>query len=649
MRDHDYIRRVKVKKSASSRNVSGSTSASSHSLSMRSDESEETATAGQSVTRLPPISVNQVDSSLTNGKGRAGSPTGSSRTATPTSGYPSPLTTMPGAVPTVQHPASSSTSLNILPSDPIPKSSLPHSAAGDVSKGRAQRQRKSMLQGLTPAQMRRISAALVEIGHGHGLQERLGGSSGRKEETLEDEEETLEPNPESPAASRLSAERQRHESTAKSDSGHSTSSSSVFPYYVSPTTSSFAAAIQPPSEPSSPPARIIPASPKSRDLRAQVDRPPTPNSPTLSSKISPTLPVQSLIIAEGSRPTPVLTPTKSQPVRHNTSLSTDSSPVASSIPRYIPGQPRPIGSGSVRSDGSDSSRSATPTNPYSRAGGSALAPSPNGHRNRSDSNPSPNRQPPGIASRTTSLARSQSVQQHNSQNGTLSPPLSAPSRSSSGSGDSTLFGPKRGLSPSLSGSRRPSSPLVTDVEKRNVIPEADEDYVDAEVDAEEEPHVRVHDVPSRRSVAHSRSDSASPAPHLPYTEPAPPDISRAPSQQGYISSYPEGSHDSHDDSNAEPTGPQALRHAVSHESIGSSFNGSIGHSGEGGIGWSSTIEGVKSDKEQIGYLRDLCGMEREEFREMQIRLVDRAKAEREALLGGMAERSFSPVRRVAGG
>jgi hypothetical protein len=49
------------------------------------------------------------------------------------------------------------------------------------------------------------------------------------------------------------------------------------------------------------------------------------------------------------------------------------------------------------------------------------------------------------------------------------------------------------------------------------------------------------------------------------------------------------------------------------------------------------------EEEQIGELRTLTGMEKEEFAEMQKRLVDRAKEEREALLGAMAERSFSPV------
>lgn len=595
MRDNDYIRRVK--KSASGRNISGTAS-------VRSDDSEDT-TKEREVSKLPNIGVDQANSYKRSN--REVSPTGSDRTATPTSGFTNPQTSVSNGLKR-NHSPSSSISLGLnSPLHPPPTAALPPPPPDSLDVGRPQKHRKSMLQGLSPAQMRRISAALVEIGNGRGL------TTGEKEKEgiTGDEEETLETDSPS-SASRPSVERHRYDSNPKSDqSGHSTGSS-VFPYHTSPTTSSFAAAIQPPSEPSSPPARVIPPSPKSRDLAAQVERPPTPPSPTSAR---PTHGRKNSVITEAARPVPILTPTKSKPVRHNSSLSTDSSsPIASSIPRYIPGQPRPVGSGSV---GSDSSRSATPTNPSSYR--SPLAPSPNGGRNRSDSNPSPVKQAPAVHSRTSSLARSRSVQQNGSDNAGLSPPLSAPAEQS---------GARRGIPPSLSQPiwRRPSSPLVTG--SNQSISEADEENSRGQ-GARAGEEGRAGPVTSLRSGAHSRSvSSASSIANSPSIRPG---ISPAPSQMGPISSH---SHQlssviSHDDT--------LSRNRLSSESIGSSYKGSISTSGDIEDG---AIDNGQSEEK---VLMELTGFGREDFMEMQIRLVDRAKAEREALLGGMAERSFSPV------
>lgn len=147
--------------------------------------------------------------------------------------------------------------------------------------------------------------------------------------------------------------------------------------------------------------------------------------------------------------------------------------------------------------------------------------------------------------------------------------------------------------------------------------------------------VRIREVPSRRSVATSRSDSIGSSLHSPHPG-ARPEIARAPSQQGFISSYPEAQEDS-----TTALGLEPQRRAASLSSIGSSYHGSI-ESGDGGFSSFADVP-MTPEEEQIGELRTLTGMEKEEFSEMQTRLVDRAKEEREALLGAMAERSFSPV------
>lgn len=188
--------------------------------------------------------------------------------------------------------------------------------------------RRSLLSGLTPAQVKRISMALEEIGGelkrgGNNMENNM--SKGR---TASDEEEVLASGESQKDVSgdqdEMGEERPRRPSDVFSK-GSRSATSSVFPFKASPTNSTFtgrSAHTLTNTDPASP--SRLPSSPRSLNLRAVVDE----DVPSV--------------------PEPILTPTRLQPdkvksTQSNTSAA--STPTPSLVlhnPAYIPGQPRPI-------------------------------------------------------------------------------------------------------------------------------------------------------------------------------------------------------------------------------------------------------------------------------------------------------------------
>ena len=346
---------------------------------------------------------------------RSNSPSGSERTATPTS---SALPQLSGGLGKA--------------SDPLPDS------AESSTFGRPPRKRQSLLSGLTPAQVKRISSALGEI------EERLQRSGGILGQTrskdingLDEEEEMLDPTPITHGATH----RRRQPSDARSESSATSTASSVFPFGVSPTNSSLTGNASVTGSSTTSPPRIS-HSPRSHNLHAHLEQPetraPPPPQPSFhpkalsqldahSNKTRQTSPNQAAAVpTAGSEaqspyvfpepksevPRPILTPQRTQPIRHLPTLSLSSAGHTSPEYVYVPGQPRPVGS-FHRSDGSLSSRSGTPSFSPSTANSMAGTPSPSnstfaGHR-KSDSTPAA--AGPFIAPRSASLARSRSVNQ----------------------------------------------------------------------------------------------------------------------------------------------------------------------------------------------------------------------------------------------
>lgn len=188
--------------------------------------------------------------------------------------------------------------------------------------------RRSLLSGLTPAQVKRISMALEEIGGelkrgGNNMENNM--SKGR---TASDEEEVLASGESRKDVSgdqdEMGEERPRRPSDVFSE-GSRSATSSVFPFKASPTNSTFtgrSAHTLTNTDPASP--SRLPSSPRSLNLRAVVDEdvPPVPE--------------------------PILTPTRLQPVKvkgtpsNNSAASTPTPSLVLHNPAYIPGQPRPI-------------------------------------------------------------------------------------------------------------------------------------------------------------------------------------------------------------------------------------------------------------------------------------------------------------------
>ena len=522
-----------------------------------------------SAPKLPEISVDKANDYY---HSRKASTSGSEESATPT--------TAAMALPKVHSAASSSTHLADLPPQlPAPTGLLPPTPA--------RAKRASLMAGLTPAQVKRISSALGEI------QQRLQQTEPVHNVPGDDDVEVLDPTPVE------SAQRQR----LPSDVSTRSTASSVFPFGVSPTGSSFTANLSTTGSTTATPPKLS-HSPRSHNLQAHVqpERAPPPAQPVFARAPKPLV------------PQPILTPSRTIPARHTPSLSLSSGDL-SPVPVYVPGQPRPVGS-MHRSDGSVSSRSATPTH------GEGLT---LGHA-RADSTPAPR-----IAQRSTSLGRSRSVNQ------TYTPTKSS-LHESIGSASS-----KRPLD-----SRRLSSSLGSHSPRDDVIQE-DEEEEDHRANYHRNDHPELRQV-LRRSVAESKQSSLdqSPVPGPGNLKLSPTIPSCVPSQEGTM----DESSDTHGTVETRNTSisvaalrSPTLRRSRSLDSLSSGFM----EFDE--LGWEDIFSNSDSDmpvtpgddlQAYAQTLKRLTGMGQEEFAEMQDKLVEKARQERRALREAMDESPLIP-------
>ena len=658
MQEDAYLRRSRkesernLSTSMSSRSISGISQASSDRTERtddtnRTEKGKDKAQEPEAQHRLErkakglsPISPELANADWKR-KPSANSPTASERTATPTSAVPGPS----GRRKITRHSPASSLSLNLPPQPPVPTSPPPEPPQSDAARqtvsamatGRAPKQRKSMLSVLSDAQLKRISLALFEIGkelEAMGIKttddtdeegEATSGTKAQgKEEILESVGDAGEPRD-------MDNERERIDSfKSQSESGHSTGSSSVFPYHVSPTTSSFATV---PCDTTGAGARI-PASPKVLDLHAQISH-PKPMDPLPPPEEPPLLRKQSVIIQEGARPKPILTPTRTLPAKHVPSDSFDGSTPASAlaIPGYIPGQMRPVGS--AKSD--SSSRSGTPN------ATSSIVPQ--------DHTPIP-----ALRQMTVSplLARSQSVQTGSARQ----TPTAQHQRNVS-------------LGQPITDSWRSASPLAqmsrtsaADIEEEDELPDAEQvsGDVSPRVPSDEEDIV-VQQVVGKHSVARSRSDAKqrqkaqvktdTPMSEIGETSSTPslldvPNETRArvTSHQAHIEGGSERSVAR--SSQARPSVQSICELAKGDDkpttqpvsprnSIGSSFHGKY----EGENELDDYLQTPEMDPQEI---EAVLGVSRETMEAMQDMLVMKAKAEREAFRAEMGDSPAMVVR-----
>ncbi|WVW80598.1 hypothetical protein I302_102584 [Kwoniella bestiolae CBS 10118] len=616
MREAEYIR--KVKKSFSHKDLkSGSIS---------SKKSDGTPTS-RNIPLLPAISPEKANAYYQPTK-RAESPTTSEKTATPTS---SVIPNISSSLPSKGHSPSSSLNLN----PPTPNSAEDPMFAGKHQKAR---KRQSRLDGLTPAQVKRISLALQEIGgqlKRGSMAVQAVPDKVNKPPTPEEVEEMLDPV--SRRASQLGddqAERVRRPSDLRSEDSCQSATSSVFPFQMSPTNSTFTGVNTEPSSPSK-----LPPSPRTHNLLAHVE------------EALPPIPM------------PVFTPTRSQPVRHQPTLSNSStSTVAPNQPVYIPGQPRPIRL-THHSQSSVSSRSATPSN-QSPLDAIRTAISP-------DNTPSPIKGIPNIAERCTSLGRSRSVNQAQttptkSADHELSHHPNGGSRRRAGTiGEAPI---NRRLSSSLSS--HPSTPDI--IEEADETP-SDRDKYTSSPQLMEEFVPEVKQVMGRRSVANSRTTSSNSIHQLHHNlgwelAPGQEPFERSVSAQGTIDESPNDTPPNEDTAPLSPT--TTLRRQASSTSISSSFSEDAQMPGE--IVWASVFnddspdgfelvtDGMRSPEpgQEAEVLRKMSGMGMEEMMLLQEKLVLKARAEREALRGHgdddtyvpysppMSAEAFSPTQRA---
>ena len=260
-----------------------------------------------------------------------------------------------------------------------PLISTPLSSTAAPSARSPTEKRVTLLAELTPAQVKRISLALGEI------EGRLNKVSAKPVAEEQGKQDSLE---------YLHRDYTTHDRRSESELSEV---SSAFQY------------------------RDSPAKPAADTIDAIATRlPPSPRSHNLSARVAPSEPLTPLprpffttsseysVLAD--TPRPILTPSRTHPVRHNPSSSTSSiSADHTPVFAYVPGQPRPIGS-MHRSEGSSSSRAATPNTspgPWRMSANRATFEDPD---------------PGMIPSRSSSLGRSQSV---NQSTRTLPPKLDA--------------------------------------------------------------------------------------------------------------------------------------------------------------------------------------------------------------------------------
>ena len=435
------------------------------------------------------------------------------------------------------------------------------SPTGSRSVTKSHPQRQSMLAGLTPAQVKRISLALGEI------EGRLSRPLIPAHHVLDsDEEETLQ------SGQHITPTRSHTRLPSDARSEVASEVSSAFPYKESPIGSHL-------SEGPSP--SRLPPSPRTHDLAAQVSQPqPIP------------------FVLPGTSPRPIMTPSRTQPMRHQPSSSI-SSAIGSPVNVYIPGQPRPVGSahrseGSISSplDGSLSPRAATP---------SQTSPAPT--NGRSTALTGEVASPPTLPTRSTSLGRSQSV----TQTAGRAKPSASPAHLRAQSVDTAIA-----LGPAPS--QRPSSPIEEEPEE--------EGSVDSHL-----PRVQV--VPGRFNMADSRPlPDSSTRPGL--GRQAKDLSSRVVSQQGTIGSVAPA----HEVVSLAQKSPLPLRRARSTQSDGSNFTAATGE-----VAWSRLFDSddglVAAEDEDLArdVLRKLSGVDADELSIMQEKLVTKAKLERLALRG----------------
>lgn len=523
-------------------------------------------------------------------------------------------------------------------------------SSGSWSK-RAKRQ--SHLAALTTSQQKRISRALLEIDH---ELRRDGNATQLTQPAIKEEEEILEPEPEedednheggvAPGPTSL---HQRHPSYPDSEASVQSQHSAPFPYGISPAKSE-KAVIEPPS-----PTARLPPSPRSHNLKAQVE-----GLSSASGDHQDEIPPLNLARKLTGRsphqyPTPILTPSRTQPIKHTPSPSTSPSAV-SPVPGYIPGQPRPVGS-LHRSEGSVSSRSATPTNHTPTTTAPTSAQSSASIKGHLRAGSTPTHQHPPIASRSSSLSRSRSVNQgpdprfDNDE---------SPSKGVSSNAQSQTA-PRLLIDRDAPTSRRPSSLLS--VTSPPIIEEEGEDahgLSDSDSGSmlqQPMPNIRV--IPQRKEMAQAPHD------HQQHIQEARDALgwnfksgkgvtSRVVSEQGFIDGSTESGaapssalmHDAHMRAMSPDDWKRTLREAHSRQSLSSDY--AADEPSEAVWGDLFTPPNSSSDVESLqtptsapsalsDTLRKLAGVGKEELAEMQDRLVTKAKAERQAI------RDDSPV------
>jgi hypothetical protein len=491
------------------------------------------------------------------------------------------------------HSASSSTSM--IPTS-APAETQHFTDAGRSQDRRAKRQ--SHLASLTPAQQKRISKALIEI----DLRLRREQMADPFDESpvMEDEEVLEAEEEEGSEEGDHETDRLRRPSYTDSDGSFQSQHSAPFPYGISPAKpeNAYSIPVEPPS-----PSRL-PPSPRSHNLKAQVEGTADPIPPlTLARNLS----------ARAHLPEPILTPIKTLPAKHVPSPSTSSPSAVSSVPGYIPGQPRPIGS-MHRSDGSVSSRSATPTGNTPITQNSDMTSADplsylRGHL-RAGSTPT---HPPPVTSRTSSLSRSRSVSQaQEKQLDEDSPSKQVASQSH----DNRKLGEQR-----PTWSRRPSSNVSAT--SPAMIQEESEDELE-------------EDTPDIREVAHRREMSRAaqnPQQHMEQARDAlgwsmngpTADESRAVSEEGDIPATQQAT--------------QGLYRTASVSSTGSDFEDNDDMQDI----WGHLLENERSsseDEPQVietpsaavlsDQLKNKSGLGQDDLAHLQERLVEKAKAERQA-------------------
>lgn len=623
MRDQTYLRKM-----ASNKNLSGSVSSRK---SGRSDLSNETISPHQETSQLPGLPTSQGTTPSHQRNDSLDSPNGSSHTATPRA---EPIASQKQVA---KHSPSASASFDFAPRSGIPTADQ---LSGSSSK---KNKRQSHLAGLSQSQQKRISRALLEIDHELRRDDKATQIT---TVPIQEEEEVLEPeengnNNDADMEDPSVLQHQRRPSYPESDqSSLQSQHSAPFPFGLSPARSERPVVEQP-----SPTARL-PPSPRVHNLSAQVEgsSPPEEIPPlNLARKVS-----------LRNHPTPILTPSKTQPHKHAPSPSGSSPSAVSPVPGYIPGQPRPVGS-MHRSEGSMSSRSATPTNnttPTTSVPPSNHSSASNKGHLRAGSTPV---HQPAVSSRTATLNRSRSVNQgHDQYYDNDDSPSKAPS--SFNHSHQHILSDREGPS-----SRRPSSLLS--IGSPTIIEEEGEDHDTGSIHRQPTPDIQV--IPQRKEMSLAPLD---PQRHIQEAggvlgwnlKAGKGDNSRVVSEQGFIDGTGSAVHVT----GAAPSSAlmhetqmrgmspedwqRTLRQAQSRQSLSSDYaaDGASDHT------WADLFTAAEPSSENDSVqtlstavlsdtLRQLSGLGKDDVSALQDRLVAKAKAERQAI------RDDSPTMRVS--